>query len=505
VVASTSLAPFDPHFSREIDRVKLRSTWSLILLAALSVAAAASCSTVVSSAVTSSTAGGSGATSATSATGHGGTGTGGSGASGGSSSQGGSTGAGGALPGACSACQTAGGQCTNGKCTISDNPGNVSTGTQGMLMAGGSSDPSFAWLYPYDKTVFPRGLAAPSLQFGGIAATAFYVRVSFPGMDYQGFYAADSVQGFAISPLDWTAITEAAGPTTAVKVDVTKIAGTEVAGPITETWTIAQGSLHGTIYYETYGSPILGGAGSVGLLKIQPGAAAPTPLKSGCGNVCHMASADGSTMVANAGSTTAFIASASYDLRTNASTLYASTTDQILTCGGIYPDGSFVVSATGYRTCLCDAPALYSTGSASSTQGGEKISAPGFDGVIDVTGTPAFSPDGTMLALNASGAAVSGGGATLSVMSFDHATFTFSNGRNVANHPGQTVAWPAFTPDGKWVLYHAGSNAQFETDNGAPGDVYFTSSASSASRPASTRSTATRAPARCTCPRWTPA
>ena len=118
-----------------------------------------------------------------------------------------------------------------------------------------------------------------------------------------------------------------------LKVSVSKVSGTTVSGPITESWTVAQGSLRGTIYYETYDSTILGGGGSdagglgailgsvlaeatgIGIMKIQPGATQPTPLKSGCGNVCHAASADGSTLVA----ATTIASSSSYDLKTNAS------------------------------------------------------------------------------------------------------------------------------------------------------------------------------------------
>jgi hypothetical protein len=464
-------------------RMKLRDLCSLILLAALSVAIAAACSASGNGRATSANGSGQGG---------GGGGAGGfpfaAGSGAASSAQSGAGGGGTSV--ACTACRAAGGTCAGGNCTIADDPGNVEPGTQGMLMAGGSADPGFAWLYPYDRTVFPRGLLPPTLQFGGTPPTAFYVHVTFPGMDYQGYYTADSLAGFAMSGPVWTAITEAAGATTPVSVAVTKITGTAVSGPITETWTIAQGNLRGTIYYETYGSSLVmqspGGGGSagggVGIMKIQPGATAPAVVKSQCGNVCHTASADGSTLVANAGTDVTSFASASYDLKTNASTLFAtsagsspSSGDQIFTYGGIYPDGSFVVTATGYRTFGSSAaPGLFYTGSANLAQGGQQISAPGFDGVISVTGTPAFSPDGKMLALNDSGSSL-GGGPTLSVMSFDHATFTFSNEVTVASHPDLTVAWPAFTPDGNWVVYHAGSNANFETDNGETGDVYFTS------------------------------
>jgi hypothetical protein len=398
----------------------------------------------------------------------------------------------------------AGGQCSAGTCTISDNPGNVDPGTQGQLQGGGTADPGFAFVYPYDKTVFPRGLTPPTLQFAGTAPTAFYVTVAFPGMSYKGFYSANSVQGFALTAADWTAITVAAGPTAAVSVGVTKIAGGKVTGPITETWTIAQGSLKGTIYYETYGSSLVGsGALGVGLMKIQPGASAPTVVKSGCGNACHTASADGSTLVANAGTYNnptgfSYDQSASYDLRNNASTIFetpvgGSSSNLIFTFGGIYPDGSFVVSATGYRTYMelfenpsgptPPAPGLYYTGKQAGTKGGAKISAPGFDGTITTTGTPAFSPDGKMLAYNASGSTVYGGGKSLSVMDFDHSTFTFSKPRVVATHADPNVddhslGWPAFTPDGKWVVYQAAADQGYETDQTALGHLWFTSTTS---------------------------
>jgi len=53
---------------------------------------------------------------------------------------------------------------------ITENPAAVSDGDKGLLTTGGTSDPAFKWLYPYDKTVFPRGLTAPSLPSGVRAA-----------------------------------------------------------------------------------------------------------------------------------------------------------------------------------------------------------------------------------------------------------------------------------------------------------------------------------------------
>jgi hypothetical protein len=302
------------------------------------------------------------------------------------------------------------------------------------------------------------------LQFAGTAFTAAKVTVTFPGMTYTGYYAPGaSANQIKLSAAVWTAITAAATATSPVRVQVTKLVNTQVSGPITETWTIAQGEVRGTIYYETYGSQILGGSASVGIMKIQPGASTPTAVKSGCGNVCHTASADGSTLVANVDISSS---SASYDLKTSASTIYTTNGLQF-TYGGIYPDGSFVMSATNYRTWTNGNSLLY------STKTGAQITATGW--TVTNAGTPAFSPDGTMMAYNSGLAGIGGTGGTLGVASFDKSTSTFSNLTNIATAPNTTdatLAWPAFTPDTKSVLYHAGSSTAFETDKDATGDLY---------------------------------
>ena len=362
-------------------------------------------------------------------------------------------------------CSGAGGTCQATTCVIQENPGMVSPGTIAMLGGTGTADSSFAWLYPYDKTVFPRGLLPPTFQFGGTAPDATYVHVSFPGLDYKGYYGAANPARLALSGPVWKAITLAALPQVTVKVDVTKISGGAVSGPVTEGWSIAAGSLRGTIYYETYDSAIAGGLGSVGIMRIQPGATQPSVIKSGCGNVCHTASADGSTLVASAGLFAS--PSASYDLKNGAALIYSEPAPTF-TYGALYPDGSLLMSATGYRlSMLSTTPSgLY------DTHTGANIAAPGWDGVVKSGGTPAFSPDGKHIAFNHED---TGGGHTLAAMDFDLANnHTFSNLADIASDGARTLAWPAFTPDGNWVVYHAGSSTLFETDNGETGDVFIT-------------------------------
>jgi hypothetical protein len=325
-----------------------------------------------------------------------------------------------------------------------------------LLVSGGSADPAFQWLYPYDKTVFPRGILAPTLQLAGADPTALYVHVSFGGLDYQGFYGPSSPVRATLTTPAWLAITAAAKGTDAVEVEVTKISDGMVAGPVTETWTIAQGSVRGTIYYETYGSVLAGGPG---IMKISPGATTPTPFKSGCGNVCHTASADGSTLVA----AQLLGTSAAYDLL-DGGTIETMPTE-VFAYGGLFPDGSFLISATNFRTWGGQPSRLYNVAT------GAILSTPSWDSAVQHGGTIAFSPDGKSIAFNHED---TGQGHTLATMAFDPGTRTFSGLTDVATDPQRTLAWPAFTPDGKWIVYHAGSNSQFETDNDATGDLYIT-------------------------------
>jgi hypothetical protein len=381
-------------------------------------------------------------------------------------------------------CVAAGGTCANNACTLKENPGALSGAQEMALLAGGKADPSFAFLYPYDKTVFPRGLIPPTLQFAGGAADALLVHITYSSMNYYGFFSASGQTQVQLPALAWTAITQNADASDDVAVAVTKLSGTAATGPITESWSIAQANMRGQIYYETYGSAILGGAGSVGIMSIAPGASKPTPIASGCGNVCHAASADGSTLVS---ATAGFgLSSISYDLKSNpVSTIFtyplavpgvdagadAGTypNTQAFVYGGIYPDGTFAMSASHYRTWLGQESHLY------DTKTGAQIPANGWDGKFTFAGSCAFSPDGSLFAFNRNDLDM-GQGHYLAVASFDKSTMTFSSEGTIATDLSHTLGWPAFTPDEASVVYHSATAAPmgsgYETDGGNTGNVY---------------------------------
>jgi hypothetical protein len=377
-----------------------------------------------------------------------------------------------------SSCGTAGGTCQNNVCVIVDNGVGVDPGTQTQLQGSGMADATFKWLYPYDQTVFPRGLVPPTFQFDGTAADAMYIHITAAGLDYKGYFKPSGTPlRQALSANAWDAVVEAAGPQPdQLQVDVTKISAGQVTGPITEHWPVAQGNVRGTIYYETYGSQI---GGAVAIMQINPGATKPVAVNLGvpsfgCGHICHTASADGSTLVAANGFGLQD-PSGSFSLKSSPPTPI-NATPQIYVYGALYPDGSLSMSTTGYRTWISGQSKLYDTAT------GANVAAPGWDGVIKNAGVASFSPNGAEIAFvhedEASGADV------IAKMDFAKSNNdAFTNLVDLVKASGP-VAWPAFTADSKWVVYGVQTSAggcsssngsatapPFETDCNAKGDL----------------------------------
>jgi hypothetical protein len=353
---------------------------------------------------------------------------------------------------------------------LTDNPGNVPPATQGQLTGGGSADPTFKWLYPYDATVFARGIGAPVLQTAG-SFDAAYLHISFSGLDYKGFYGASNPGRITLTPQLWQTITLSATGTDTVKVEVTKISGGQVTGPVSETWTIAQGNLRGTIYYNSYNSVLAGNTGAI--MSLRPGSTAKVVV-AGC-RVCHAVSADGSTLVSANEPTGGAATDGVWDLKNNAAPGYQAP-NRTWVFGALYPDGSkFLRYGSVPDSNAAGAP--WSPNVRGVGQSGDLPSTlfdPKTGATIPSTGLnlaphmmmPIFSPDGTKVAFNHYD---TGQGTSVAVMDFDAKTNTFSNLKDIATLPGQYLGWPAFTPDNKFVFFAAGNNVEYDTiSDGSP-------------------------------------
>lgn len=363
---------------------------------------------------------------------------------------------------------------------ITENPDNLSASDIALLQAGGAADASFKWLYPYDETVFPRGLRAPELQLAGSAADARYVKIAFGDYLYEGFFGASNPVRATLSPAIWKSVTDSAKATDAVNVAFTKLSGGQATGPASETWTIAQGAFKGSIYYNTYKSALTN-TGAV--MRVRPNVDASVFL--GNCTVCHSVSANGNVVVGGLswgdGNP---LDSGAFDIATDgtSSTRYTDDDGRKLAFGALTPDGSKLLSngvpASGspirglqnaYPSKLFD------------TATGAEIAAPSWPVTNAIT--PVFSPDGKHVAFSHFDV----GQNVLGVMDVDLAPSppAFSNLADVATSTRAVAGWPSFLPDSSAVLFHDGEAFDTAGYGGAPrlGEISFVDLATKTVKP----------------------
>jgi len=357
---------------------------------------------------------------------------------------------------------------------ITQNPDKLAASDRALLVSGGvggasgvGPDAGFRFLYPYDNTVFPRGLRAPVLQFASVSASATYLKLSTSGFSYAAFAAAGTPTRIVIPEAVWLGVTTSAGASSAVKVEVSKLSAGVVTGPISEQWTIAQGSLKGVIYYNTYRSPL---ASNGGVMRIRPGADAEV-LQAGC-TVCHSVSSKGNVLVTGVNWDKNPIDGEAWDLSADGSTKVRRIVNdgRLFALGALTPDGTRLL-ASGIATSDPLPRGLVGPFASQlvDTKSGKTIAAPSFSSQVTYALTPNFSPDGTLLAFNNRDLSA---GHTLSVMDYDGSTSppTFSNLRSAVTSPNRVVAWPSFLPDSRAIVFHEGDG--FDTAKYQGGALY---------------------------------
>lgn len=319
------------------------------------------------------------------------------------------------------------------------------------LRKADAPDAAIKWAYPYTETVFPRGLAGPTLMwFGGAPSDDYRVNISSGTFDYEAFIKVGTPPRYEIPEKAWTKFVESTSG--GATLTVSRLASATATRVAQLKWTVAPGSMRGTIYYWSNRE------GRV--LRIKPGAAAPddfsasvlppsaslsdgtTTSTATCTMTCHRVSADGSTLISGGD-----VFGGSYDLATNkprysfTAPTYAARRTWYF--GAPTPNGKYVVPHGG--------PAgLYSTTDA---------------GLIPATGLetmpvwyPAFSPTGKqLLYIDFSGP----GANSLWGIDFDEATLKFGAKKQLvlpdAIPTQKSLGYPSGAPDGKWVIYQRAS------------------------------------------------
>jgi len=333
--------------------------------------------------------------------------------------------------------------------------------------ASDGSDSNLKLVYPYDGTVFPRGVLAPLVAWDWSKGDADAVKIELStksgSFQWSGSFGrpailADSKGPFVQHPIPqdvWErASNSASGKADPLTVAVTVASGKEAFGPIKQEWVIADARLSGIIYYNSYGTQLaknysgaVGGDGKFGgaTLGIRVGDADPKLVAGSSGaqancRVCHSVSADGSRLVSPNQDGSAF----AYALNVNGNA--DETKMGVYTeFPGIYPDGSLALSGTGQLLQLPEATA--------------SMPATGLSDIATNIGTPVFSPDGKRVVFNpVSGGSLANPTQKLVVVDFDRQSLVFSNPLTAVDYTGQPEetrpGWPAFFPDGKSIVYH---------------------------------------------------
>jgi hypothetical protein len=323
-------------------------------------------------------------------------------------------------------------------------------------------DPSLALVYPYNKTVFPRGLRGPIVQWnGGNQADIYYVHAIAPTFEFEGWSTVPppSRYDFPGAPLEvWRKLTDSTVGD--IQVAIQRYDGVTAYLPSEQLWTIADANLTGTIYFWEVNN------GNV--VRIKPGDLAPEnflqkPAGVAC-VACHSVSKDGSRIVASFHG--GYSPWGTFEAGTGAS-LYSSG----LSSGfqAISPDGAHVLwrhwndgafSSTGYLSL-----STYDNAAelAQLNPGGGAPS------------HPAWSTDGQKIAFSVrtDGNGLDFTQSTLWVTDVDLVVPSFSNTKMIVANDAQRpcVTFPTFSPDSQWIAFERSTQAR---SRGALSQIWLT-------------------------------
>ncbi len=387
---------------------------------------------------------------------------------------------------------------------------------------GNGQAQGLALVYPYDATVWPRGLNAPLLMWswsiGDADAIEIQLTTASGSFTYKGTFGRPAILAqthgpFIRHPIPqdvWDMATATASAPTLngnkdkLTVQLTVARGGVAYGPISETWTVANARLTGTVYYNSYGTQLVrnwvnpDGAGhpvGAAILGVRSGDAGPTlvvgqnsPLggngiptnDSGC-RVCHVVASRGRWLLTqselgNPNDGRSFL----YDLK--AANVQGSvvqlTQEGVFAWAAMTGDGSHALTNTVNPSSSNPAVAGTTSTFWSFGPSPQQATLSGLPSGV-AAGYPSYSPDDKLVAyidVTGSTQSVMGG---LVVAPYDSTKQTFGGTQMIRTpQSGQRIGYPAFLPDDSGVVFEtelrkSQTDSVMVTRNGARSELWW--------------------------------
>lgn len=164
----------------------------------------------------------------------------------------------------------------------------------------GGVDPKLSLVYPNNETVFPLGVLAPEVMWGGGDADDLYkLTLTEEYYSYSEYFKEPPPSRHFMAEKHWENLSASGqgAESDPVSVSLTRLHGASAFKPKTAVWHIAQGSLKGSVYY--WELPDACGVNNGRILRVKPDSDQVDEFwKPGNCWGCHTVSRDGKTMMA---------------------------------------------------------------------------------------------------------------------------------------------------------------------------------------------------------------